>query len=99
MISAKLHQRGGELLLAACDTDLLGKTLKLKNGAEIKIMEGFYKDKIVSKEELVTLAKDCTTANFFGQETITALIKAGILTENGVIIFNDVPHSQLYKVF
>jgi len=99
MIVSKIHKRGSELLLAACDSELIGKTLKLENGAEIKILESFYLDKVVSEKELIELAKDCTTANFFGQETINALVKAGIISENEIMILNDVPHSQIYKMF
>jgi len=99
MIAAKFHQSDRELLLAACDSDLIGKTINLKNGAEVKILESFYKDKIVSEEELARMAKECTTANFFGKETINALIKAGILPKDGVMELNGVPHSQIYKFF
>jgi hypothetical protein len=99
MIAAKFHQSERELLLAACDYELLGKTINLSNGAEVKILESFYKDRIVSEEELIKMANECTTANFFGKETILALIKGKIISENSAILLNGVPHSQLYKFF
>ncbi|MFA5333922.1 MAG: DUF424 family protein [Candidatus Nanoarchaeia archaeon] len=97
MIVAKYHQSERDLLLAACDLDLIGKTLKLENGAEVKILESFYQDKEVTEEELIKMAKECTIGNFFGTETINALIKAKIIFKESTIELNGVPHSQLYK--
>ncbi|MDD4353139.1 MAG: DUF424 family protein [Candidatus Nanoarchaeia archaeon] len=99
MILAKYHQSERDLLLAACDSDLIGKTIILENGAEVKILESFYKDKIVSEEELIIMAKECTTGNFFGKETINALTKAGIIFKESTMDLKGVPHSQLYKFF
>jgi hypothetical protein len=99
MIVAKYHQSERDLLLAACDKELIGTTIILENGAEVKILENFYLDKEVSEEELIEMAKQCTTGNFFGQETIKALIKAGIIFEESTMDLNGVPHSQLYKIF
>ncbi|MFA5303897.1 MAG: DUF424 family protein [Candidatus Nanoarchaeia archaeon] len=99
MIVAKYHQSERDLLLAACDCDLLGKTINLENGAEVKILESFYKDKEVTEEELVKMAKECTIGNFFGAKTINALTKAKILFKESTIELKGVPHSQLYKFF
>lgn len=99
MIVAKYHQSERDLLLAACDSNLIGKKLILDNGAEVKILENFYKDKIVTEQELTLMAKECTTANFFGTETINALIKAGIIGKESIMDLKGVPHTQLYKFF
>jgi uncharacterized protein len=99
MIFAKLHQSGKELLLAACDSDLIGKTIILDNGAQVKLLKNFYLDKKVTEQELIQMAKNCTTANFFGQETINTLIKTKIINENSIMDLKGIPHSQLYKFF
>lgn len=98
MISAKIHKSEKEMLLAACDTELIGKTLNLNNGAEVKILKNFYEDKKVTEEELIRLAAECTSANFFGTKTITALINAGIISKDSIMTINGVPHIQLYKI-
>ncbi|MDD5054425.1 MAG: DUF424 family protein [Candidatus Nanoarchaeia archaeon] len=98
MISAKIHKNGREILLAACDSILLGKTINLENGAKLKISESFYKEKEVSKKELIEDAKNCTTANFLGKETISALIESGTINKESVMDLNGIPHSQLYKM-
>ncbi len=99
MIIAKLHRSGNELLLAACDADLLGKSFTLTNGAVITLVDTFYNGGEVSIEELENMAKICTTANFFGKETIKVLISKGIIGKDGFIELAGVPHSQLYKFF
>jgi len=99
MISAKIHRSEKELLLAACDTELIGKILKLDNGAEITFLENFYSEKEVTEKELILMAKECTTANFFGKKTINALAHAGIITKESVVMIKGVPHIQIYKIF
>jgi hypothetical protein len=99
MITAKLHKSINEILLAACDMDLLGKSITLENGAVITFSKDFYNGGEIGIVELAKMANNCTTANFFGKETINALIKAGVIEENGVIDLAGVPHSQLYKFF
>jgi hypothetical protein len=99
MIIAKTHKSGNELLLAACDMELLGKSITLENGAIITFSDDFYNGGEVSADELAKMANNCTNANFFGKETINALIAAGAIEENGIMELAGVPHSQLYKLF
>ncbi len=99
MILAKLHKSGNEVLLAACDADILGKSFTLTSGAVITLFDAFYNGGEVSIEELAKMANNCTTANFFGKETINALITAGLIEKDGFIELAGVPHSQLYKFF
>ena len=94
MISFKLHERGKELVLGACDADLIGKTLRSSNGAKVFINPKFYKGEIISAEELLILLKTATIVNLFGEETIAAVKSLNLKT----IMVGGVPHSQIFKI-
>ena len=94
MIISKLHNQGNELVLAACDNELIGKTLTNHLGAEIYINPEFYNGEECTSEELQKLLKECSTANLFGAETI----KAAGNNIGKVIDCNGVPHAQVFKI-
>jgi hypothetical protein len=94
MIISKLHERGKELVLAACDADLIGKTLITKDEAEVFINPKFYKGEIITPEKLLDLMREATIVNLFGEETITAA-----KNECGRIInIQGVPHAQIIRI-
>ncbi|MBN1923580.1 MAG: DUF424 family protein [Nanoarchaeota archaeon] len=94
MITHKLHVKGKELVLAACDEDLIGKTLHAVNGAEIFINPSFYKGEHVSADKLVELVREATIVNLFGKETLNAVKSLNL----NVLNIGGVPHSQVFKI-
>jgi hypothetical protein len=94
MIISKLHKQGNELVLAACDSDLIGKTLTNHLGAEIFINPDFYNGEECNEFELKKLLEECTIANLFGTETI----KAAGNNIGRIIDCNGVPHAQVFKI-
>ena len=98
MIVAKIYKRGAEALLAACDSDLLGKTLDGNDGVSVTISKYFYGDKMISGEELVRLLAQATNANLFGRETIDLAIREGFLDEEGILYIGEVPHAQIFMM-
>ncbi|MDD5253565.1 MAG: DUF424 family protein [Candidatus Nanoarchaeia archaeon] len=99
MISIKLHEIIREhqkiIILAACDSVLLGKKLK-ENNLELEVSEKFYKGKEVSEKELINLLQDCDSANFVGEETINILIKHKIVKPEDIMRINGIPHIQIF---
>jgi hypothetical protein len=93
LICVRTYRRGAELLVAACDSDILGKTFK---DGELRIECGsFYEGEEVSAEELVTQLGQCTIANLVGKETVHAAISGGFIDEGCVIWIGGVPHAQM----
>lgn len=94
----KLHESGRELLLAACDKNLLNRTLKSVEGAEVFISSDFYNGEEVDEKGLIKLVKKATIVNLFGEETIQAVINAGLCNESNVLRFENVPHAQIFTM-
>ncbi len=82
-------------MLAACDADVLGKTLK-DGKMNVKISEGFFGTQEVSKEELVIMLGQSSTMNLFGENTIAIAVDNGYVEKDNVMMIDGVPHVQIY---
>ncbi|MGB9939668.1 DUF424 domain-containing protein [Methanosarcina sp.] len=93
----KIYKNGEHVLVAACDKEVLGKTLKRGNTA-VEISRAFYEGEYVSEEELQKALEGATTANLFGEKTIKCAIKCRLIDPDSVIIIDNVPHAQSFRV-
>ncbi len=92
---AKIHRKEGEAVLAACDADLLGKTLK-DSDINVVISEGFFGTQEVSRENLKIMLGQSSSMNLFGENTIAIAIESGYVDEDCVMMINGIPHVQIY---
>jgi hypothetical protein len=97
VISAKLHKHQHELLLAACDAELLGKTLK-KGSVEFHVSERFYGGEAVDEKKLLEMLSHCTMANLVGERVIKLAKEKGLIRETGVLSVGGVPHAQILRM-
>lgn len=99
MISVREYSQGkSELLLAACDSDLLGKTFKDEmRGLKLEVTKAFYEGKIVTLAEFEAHMKKATIANLIGQKTVKKAIELGLVVESSVLKIGGVPHVQIVK--
>jgi len=93
----KIYKNGEHVLVAACDKEVLGKTLK-HGKAVVEISRAFYEGEYVSEEELQKALEEATTANLFGEKTVKFAIKCGLIDQGSVIIIDGVPHAQIFRV-
>jgi uncharacterized protein len=92
-----VHKRGKDVVVAACDEDILDKTYR---GGELKlhVSKKFYGEETCSEKELIAALRSCTSANLAGEEVIEVAIRSGFIEKACVIYIGEVPHAQLYKV-
>jgi hypothetical protein len=93
----KIYKNGGNVLVAACDKEVLGKTLK-QGKTVVEISRAFYEGEYVSEEILQEALQVATTANLFGEKTIKCAIKCGFIDQDSVIIIDCVPHAQIFRI-
>lgn len=93
----KIYKNGEHVLVAACDKEVLGKTLKHGNTV-VEISRGFYEGEEVSDDELQKVLQEATTANLFGEKTIKCAIKCGLIDPDSVMIIDCVPHAQIFRI-
>jgi len=84
-------------ILAACDRELVGKTLKEGN-LKVFINPEFYFEKEGDEKELESLMKDAIAMNFFGNGVVSFLISKGLVNRENVKRIEGVMHVQIYKI-
>jgi hypothetical protein len=97
MTVVKMHRRGAELLVAAADDDLLGRTFK-SDGLTITVSESFYKGESCDEEGLVNRLRMATMANLVGEQVVALAIKHGLIDPESVLRIGGVPHAQMVRM-
>jgi hypothetical protein len=90
----KIHRHEDDVILAACDEDLVGKTFR-GDGAKIDVSEIFYKGESVGREVLVERMKNVSIMNLVGEETVSIAIEQGYASKDDVIEIGGVKHVQV----
>lgn len=93
-IYVKVHRRGNEVLVAACDACILGKHLK-DASFSVHLSPDFYKGELVSDEVFLLHMQSATIANLFGKHTVKLAIKAGFVDGENVLSIAGIPHAQM----
>ena len=99
MISVREHPHGkSDLLLAACDSDLLGKIFHDKaRGLKLEVRKDFYEGKIVSIEEFEKHLKKATIANLVGHKVVQKALELGLVVETSILKIGGIPHVQIVQ--
>jgi len=92
-ISMKIYKVGNDVLIAACDAELLGKTLR-NDDIEFRVSEKFYKDIIGDEELLKKNLSLATIGNLLGEKCVKCAIEMGLVEPENVIRIDEIPHAQ-----
>ena len=93
----KVYQQSGEILVAACDEELLGK--KFEDGElQLEVHTSFYDGFRVDERGLVQQLQNSTMANLVGEQVINCVINAGIVTKDCIIRIQNIPHAQIFRM-
>ncbi|MCL2785700.1 MAG: DUF424 family protein [Methanomassiliicoccaceae archaeon] len=93
MISVKIHTRGGERLLAACDEELLGRSFS-EGDMRLKASVSFYGGESVTEETLRERMRSVTVMNLVGERAVRTAEEAGYVSPDSVITVDGVRHAQ-----
>lgn len=97
MIYVKIYRVQGEVLLAACDEELLGKTFR-EGELKLEVKERFYRGKLVDEDALEDLLNEATIANLTGERCVRKAMELGYVDEGRVLWIQGVPHAQMAKL-
>ena len=96
-ISVKVAKRGKNILVAACDAELLGKTLKFGK-VDFLVRREFYEGQLLSPEEALLAILNGTTANLLGEKIVGRVLKAGLIQPEAVIYMSGIPHAMIIAI-
>ncbi|ADT85156.1 MULTISPECIES: DUF424 domain-containing protein [Thermococcus] len=96
-IYVKVYRVQGEVLLAACDEELMGKTFR-EGELKLEVKERFYKGELRDVEDLEKLLEEATIANLVGERCVGKAIELGYIDKDRVLYIQGVPHAQMAKM-
>jgi hypothetical protein len=85
------------VVLAVCDCDLLGKTLR-EGKIVFKVKTEFYNGRKATVDEAVGLISNSTIVNLVGKNCVENAIKQGYVHPDAVIKIEGIPHAQIIKL-
>lgn len=93
-IYVKSVRHGRDTLVAACDAELLGKTLE-GGKTPFVVSERFYKGTLCDLTEAIEAMGKATIVNLIGRKIVEAAIENSMVQESAVIYFGEIPHAQI----
>jgi hypothetical protein len=98
MISVKVYKQGDDLVIGACDEELLGKRFS-EGKFQINVTKKFYEGERISLEALERFLQDATIANLVGKKTVECAIRLGLVDPECILKIKGIPHAQVVRMF
>ena len=95
-VYVNLKQAGRNVLLAVCDCELLGRTLR-EGKIVFHIKDEFYNGRKASVEEAMGMIDNSTIVNLVGKCCVEKAIAEGYVHPDAVIKIEGIPHAQIVK--
>ncbi len=91
-----LKKSGRNVLLAICDAELLGRTLR-EGKIVFRIKEEFYRGAKVNVDEAIGMINNANIVNMVGKNVVKRAIGKGYVHPEAVLNIEGVPHAQIVK--
>jgi len=96
-VYVKVMWMGRQCLVAACDADLLGKTLKFGR-INFEVRREFYEGSLVNVREAVELIRNASNINLIGSKIISEALREGLIHPQAILDISGVPHTQIVRL-
>ena len=97
MISIKIYKSGNDMIIGACDKNLLGKRFE-EGKFQLEVTKEFYGGERIDIKTFKKYLLEATIANLVGKLTIKCAIESGFINPNCIIKIDGVPHAQMVKM-
>ncbi len=91
----KKHVNEGKLILAICDSNILGKKFS-ENNIQLDLTSSFYKGEEINDEKLKELCKMAFSINAVGKKSVSFLKKQRLVSKTTKV--NGIPHAQVFTI-
>jgi hypothetical protein len=96
-VYVNLKKSGRNVVLAMCDTDILGKTLR-EGKIVFHVKEEFYNGGCVTLDDALDMIENSTIVNMVGKNCVGKAIAKGYVHPHAVLNIEGVPHAQIVKL-
>ena len=96
-VYVKVTRSGGYHLVAACDENLLGKTLKFGK-INFEVRRDFYGGSLVNVREAMEMIRSVPNINLIGSLIVDEALKEGLVHQHAILDISGVPHTQIARM-
>jgi hypothetical protein len=96
-MNLKIYEQGAEVLVAVCDSDLVGKRFA-EGRLHVEVSKDFFGDEKASPEEIEAALKNATIANFVGCCAVEQAIRLGYVERENVLCIDGVLCAQMVRM-
>ncbi len=93
MFYLKVHEMQGDVLVAVCDREILGKRY-FDGEVQFEVKEKFYGSQIASESDVIAALNKATIANLAGNRIVDLAIKNKMVENEHVLVIGGVKHAQ-----
>jgi len=93
MIVKKHLTNDKKLVLAVCDSDLLGKKFE-DRGLQLDLSSRFYRGEETTESTVAALMKNTYALNIVGKDSVKTAINCGMIKKENIIYIKKIPHAQ-----
>lgn len=97
MFRMKIYRVEKEVLVAVCDSDLVGNTYS-EGEFKIEVKEDFYGKEEFDAEDVKNALKNATIANITGEKAVKLAIEMGLINKNNVLKIGSCWHAQMVTI-
>ena len=91
----KIHKTDdGRLILAVCDSELIGKKFEEGN-KQLDLDSDFYKGEEKTEKETADLMRNSYILNIVGEKSVGLAIKEGLANKETINRISQVPYAQI----
>ena len=95
--SYKIHKKDDAVILAICDSSLLGKNLE-DDEINFHVSEEFYNQDICDDTHIKELIRTATIINVIGKDIINIMTNEKMVQKDRILKIAGVPHAQIIKI-
>ncbi|MEA1993830.1 MAG: DUF424 family protein [Euryarchaeota archaeon] len=95
-VYVKMYEAAGDILIAVCDENTLGKKFSFKDTL-FEVKESFYKGEKKKLDEIRPILEKATVLNLVGYETIKKCVEWGYIKEANVLEMGKTAHAQMVR--
>ncbi|KYK35688.1 MAG: hypothetical protein AYK18_02885 [Theionarchaea archaeon DG-70] len=95
MFWCKIFSAKGQVVVAICDKNLLGK--KIGKNPTIVIRKDFYGGELIDDNKALEMMKRSNICNLMGKNIVNIAIQKKFITKENIIFIDEIPHAQFIK--
>lgn len=93
----KLHETDEGVVAAVCDAELLGRKFE-EGDVVLHVKSSFFGGERASASEVARAVRKCLTANIVGEKAVSALVREGVISEDGVLEVAGQKHAHVFRL-